>query len=199
MSDNATPDVSDVLGASGACPEIVVGEGVHAKKWVIGWPIQTAKTRLRKLLIGIAEENIRESCEGLSPAFVKHTMKSFTDAVRDGEYKTWGAGWLAAYNTPRGQLMFLLSLLQENHPHATEADAIRLFRDKGEEVTLALLCVAPPFFSILMDDLDQMRLATEEEALRFKTEMVGQAMTAIRGVLTHIQTQRTPTTPTDAK
>jgi hypothetical protein len=200
MSNASTPDVTDVLGASGACPEIKLGN----ETWVIGWPTQAAKTRLRKLLIGIAEENLIESSADLSPAVFKQTFKDFSESVRGGEYKTWGAGWLAAYNTPRGQLMFLLSLIQENHPTATEADAVRLFREKGEEITLALLCVAPPFFSLLIDDMESLRMAPAEEVQRFKLQMVGQAMNAIRKKIAEFTPPEfappsTPSTPTEEK
>ncbi len=187
--DPNSADVSDILGASGACPEITVGN----KTWSIGWPTQAAKTRLRKLLIGIAEQNMMQAASDLSPGFQKQAQKDFSEAVRNGEYKTWGAGWLAAYNTPRGQLMFLLSLVQENHPSATESDVTAIAREKSDELSRAFLCVAPPFLSLLIDDMEQLQTATAESVSAFKAETIGAMMAQVKKALRQLPTLSTPT------
>ncbi len=197
--DPNAPDVSDVLGASGECPVITSGSGNQAKTWRIGWPDGRAKTRLNALLIGMAEENVRESNAGLSPARRAMAEKDFSEALRRGDYRTWGSGWLAEYNTPRGQLMFLLALLQGEQPSATEADAVMLFRDYGDEVTRALLRVAPPFFSLLIDDLEQIRTATPEAVKTFKLAMIAEAMGAVERTLAKFQAPPTPSALIDSK
>jgi hypothetical protein len=196
MSTHSEADVSDVLGASGDCPRIVVGEDPNQKTWLVSWPTQKAKTRLNNLFIGMAEQNVNESSAGLSPARRAQADKDFSEAMRRGDYKTWGAGWLAEYQTPRGQVMFLLSLLQEKHPTATEADAIALFRDKGGEVTRALLRVAPPFFSLMIDDMPTAPMADPEALLAFKMATIGQMMAQIQSTLASFQLQHSPLSPT---
>jgi hypothetical protein len=196
MSHSSEADVSDILGASGDCPSIVVGESPNEKTWLVGWPTQKAKTRLNNLFIGMAEQNVNESSAGLSPQRRAQADKDFSESMRRGDYKTWGAGWLAEYQTPRGQVMFLLSLLQEKHPTASEADAIALFRDKGGEVTRALLRVAPPFFSLMIDDMPQAPMADPEKLKAFKLTIVADMMEQIQATLSRFQLQHSPLSPT---
>lgn len=190
-------DVTDIIGASGDCPTVTVGDGPAAKTWTISWPTQDAKTRLNNLLIGVAEENVNKSNKGLSPARRERADADFSAALRHGDYKTWGPGWLAEYNTPRGQLMFLLSLLRETHPRATEADAASLFRDAGGAVTRALLRVAPPFFSLLIDDMPTAPMANSVDLAVYKKAMIKEMMTSITLVLDAMPL--TPSIPTGAK
>lgn len=170
-TDDGT-DIGDILGTAGAPPEIEC----NGRVWRIGFPTQRAKTRLNELLIGITEDEL-ESMEGVvSPKRFKKLEDSFNADLKSGKYKTWGDGWANALGSQRGGIAFFLSLLRENHPDATEADALLLLRECGEKCQRAMLRVAPPFFSALADDHPAVMGAKESERESAKAKLLGTMM-----------------------
>jgi hypothetical protein len=75
-------------------------------------------------------------------------------AISAGEYKTGGAGWASVVFKGTNASLFLLSLLRECHPEATEKDAHRLAVNEPEQVQLAMARVVPGFFDLLLAEME---------------------------------------------
>jgi|SRR5579872_138198 len=144
-----SPSVQTMLGASGACPEIIH----NSKIWKIGHPTQRAKATLEELVIGKATAEILSLKKTLPLEAYAELFESLRVAISAGEYKTGGAGWAKVVFTGLGAPLFLLSLLRENHPDATEKDARELSAHHPELVQLALARVIPGFFDLLLADM----------------------------------------------
>ncbi len=144
-----TPSVQTMLGAAGACPEII-----HAgKTWKIGHPTQRAKATLETLVIQKATEETLSLKKMLSTEAYEEIFESYRRAVSAGEYKTGAEGWAKFIFKGKNANLFLLALLRENHPTAAEKDAVDLAVAEPEQVQLALAQVVPGFFDLLLADL----------------------------------------------
>lgn len=148
MSDTA-PSIQQTLGAAGACPEIVL----DGKTWTIGHPTQRAKAVLEELAAARAVGEVRALKNALPPDAYAETFRELTASIAAGEYKTWAAGWQRVVFGPGGSGLFLLSLLREHQPRATEADALHLATAAPDETTAALARVIPGFFELLLAGL----------------------------------------------
>lgn len=148
MSDSA-PGVQQILGNSGACPEIPL----DGKVWRIGHPTQRAKAVLEELAAGRAVAEVRALKGVLPPDAYSEMFTELTKSIAAGDFKTWHPGWQRVTLGGGNSHLFLLSLLRECHPSATEADALRLAREAGEEVTAAMARVIPGFFDLLLAGL----------------------------------------------
>lgn len=142
----ADASVSDTLGAAGACPEVRVGN----KVWKIGHPTQRAKACLEQLAVQVASAEVRALKDVLPPDAYAEVFREFTDSVSARHYRTWGPGWQRVVWGPQSAHLFLLSLLRENHPDATEGDARALAAADPEAVALAVLQVTPNFVRLLL-------------------------------------------------
>lgn len=168
------------LGSAGACPEIVF----QGKTWRIGHPTQRAKSALEELATAKAVAEVR-ALKTIVPADAYGELFSeLATRVSAGDYRTWGAGWQRIIFTPANAYMFLLSLLRERHPDATEADAQALASNCREEVELALARVVPDFFTMLVDC--QRDMTAEQKAT---------VMAALRPLFAKLAPQATPTPP----
>jgi hypothetical protein len=136
-----------MLGASGACPEI----RLNGKTWRVGHPTQRAKAALEVLAVAQAVAEIRELKGTLPPDAYAELFRELNTAIAAKHYKTWGDGWQRVVWGPQSAHLFLLSLLRENHPDATEEDALALAAGAAEEVAAALAVVVPPFVSLLLE------------------------------------------------
>lgn len=166
MSDSA-PGVQQILGSSGASPEI----HLDGKAWKIGWPTQRAKAALEELAAAKAVAEVRALKGALPPDAYAEMFAELTASISAGDYRTWRAGWQRQIIGGGNSQLFLLSLLRENHPTATEADAVRLAREAAEEVAAALARVTPGFFDVLLAGLN---LTADQQA---KTrELVAEAV-----------------------
>lgn len=138
--------MQNLLGDAGACPEVELG----GKTWRIGHPTQRAKAALEELAAASAVAEV-VALKGVVPAATYAEMfEGVARAVKRREYRTFGPGWLEQTTGPAGGSLFLLSLLRERHPEATEDDALALATAKPDEVQAALARVLPPFFELLM-------------------------------------------------
>lgn len=142
------PTVGQVLGAAGACPEVEYAGRV----WRVGFPTQRAKARLEELFAAQALAEVKALEGVLDPADYAGELAAVRDAVRSKQYRTWAPGWVAAMNGPEAGTLFLLSLLRENHPDATAADARALAENRADEVNAAVDRVAAPFFETVAAD-----------------------------------------------
>jgi hypothetical protein len=143
------PGVQTLLGAAGACPEIVH----NGKTWRIGHPTQRAKAVLEELAVSKATAEIRALKGALPPDAYSELFAELAARISAGDYRTWGAGWQRVVFSPLNAHLFLLSLLRECHPAATEADAKELAAGEPEQVHVALLRVVPGFLSLLLEGL----------------------------------------------
>ncbi len=175
MAETVTPGVTQMLATTDACPEIVVS----GKPWKVGHPTQAAKARLEKLAARVALDEVRRLKDVLDPAAYSET---FSEATRSlPEYRTWRPGWQRVVFDPANVHLFLLSLVQEHHPNATETDIIALSRAAPEEVTAALAQVIPDFFRLLLAGLEMtpdQRAAVEAELAKFRARLVPTPPTA---------------------
>lgn len=150
MSDRAAAGVQTMLGAAGgACPEIPYG----GKVWRVGHPTQSAKKTLEALAVASAAGELRELRGAVPPDAYKEMFDTFTAKVAAKSYRTWGPGWREVVFGESGAHLFLLSLLRENHPEATEADVLALAEHRPEDVRLAVAEVVPNFVLLLLNDL----------------------------------------------
>ncbi len=158
--------VGTVLGAAGACPEIEL----NGKVWKIGHPTQRAKAELEKLAVGTAVAEMMELKDVMPEASFKALFSELTDSIAAKHYRTWGPGWQRVVWGPQSTHLFLLSLLRECHPNASEDDARQLAAAEPEQVTAALLQVIPNFVSLLL--LSDKRITPEqrEKAMGVVTE-----------------------------
>jgi hypothetical protein len=160
------PSVGDVFGAAGACPEIRHGE----KVWKVGHPTQAAKDRLEKLVVADAWANIKAAAIGI-PEVDDEAVRLFHEAVRNREYRTGGKMWSAAFGRLDGNIKFYLSLIQEHHPEATEADVLELMSEKPDEFLTAMELVTPRFFFVAAEAMglppDKGRKWATERAAEF--------------------------------
>jgi hypothetical protein len=144
------------LGAAGACPEISFG----GKTWKIGHPTGRAKAALEELAVGRAVWHVRELKGVLPHDDYQATFRELTASISAGDYKTWGDGWQRMlFSGVNNGVLFVLALLRECHPEATEADARNLAANEPEQVNAALARVIPDFLCKLLDGLP---LSTEE-------------------------------------
>ncbi len=150
MSENAAPNLNSVLGQSGACPEIEL----NGETWKIGHPTQQAKSILNLLIVANATAELTALRGVVDAQTYADSMREHSARVANGYYKTWRDGWLAAMGDKfRADAVFLQSLLRVNHPGATEKLARDLYEQKPDEVSMALLEIAPPFFEMLVKEL----------------------------------------------
>lgn len=134
------------------------------KTWRVGFAKQKAKALLENLF---REHALRFSRENETPAEYQETK----DMARGGHYRTFAPGWNAMLGTPDGTVLYLLSLLQHNHPEATFADAARMFSMAPDEVDNALVEVSPNFFKLAAREW-----AAEKGQDEKKAEEIGAAM-----------------------
>src|ERR1700757_3924286 len=147
MPDDKDPaSVVTMLGNSGAFPEIPL----DGKVWKIGHPTQRAKAVLESLAIQKATDEVLSKEGVLPPAAFERVWESFTDKIAGGDFKTWRKGWRKAVFGPP-ETLFLLSILRENHPEATEKDALKIMIQKPRQLQVAYMEVVPGFLSLLME------------------------------------------------
>ncbi len=138
--------VQNLLGDAGACPEIEW----NGKRWKIGHPTQGAKGCLEELVAAKAVAEVK-AIKGVLPADDYAEMfKALLSRITTGYYRTFFPGWIEQTTGGGGAVLFLLSLLRERHPDATEADAVGLAGERGDEVQAALARVVPSFFEMLV-------------------------------------------------
>lgn len=165
MSDPTTPpSVQNTLGAAGACPEIPL----DGRVWRVGHPTQRAKAALEEFAAAAAVNEALALKGVLPPAAYQELFAATARDVQAKAFRTWGPGWQRVVFDPLNSHLFLWSLLRENHPDATEADARRLMAAEPDRVSLALARVVPDFFRMLLDGLGLTadRRAAAEEAIR---------------------------------
>jgi hypothetical protein len=144
----ADVSVGTLLGAAGACPEIVF----NGKVWRIGHPTQKAKSCLETLALAKGSEGIAALKNAIDATAYKEYFESHKADVQNGQYMTWGEKWHEIVFSGKNTHLFLLSLMRTLHPEASETDAILLAVNKPEEVQLALVQVVPDFLGFLLDD-----------------------------------------------
>lgn len=150
-------DGNSFLGAAGGSPEIPFNN----KIWKIGHPTQRAKETLERLAVAKATAEIMALKGAVDAQAYAELFESHKRDITSGSYRTWGDGWQRVTFAPQNAQLFLLSLLRENHPEATELDAKTLALGAREEVEIALAQVVPGFFSML---LEEMPLPPEQKA-----------------------------------
>ncbi len=139
--------VQNLLGDAGACPEVEW----NRKVWKIGHPTQGAKGALEELAAAKAVAAVTELKGAVPPATYAEMFENVMRGIKTQAYKTFAPGWLEQATGPAGGTLFLLSLLRERHPDATEEDAVGLATARPDEVQAALARVLPPFFDLLLE------------------------------------------------
>jgi hypothetical protein len=173
------PGIGDLLGDAGALPEIEYA----GKVWKVGKPTQRAADCLVQLTIRAAMKEITSLKGIVEPADYKEMFDDFTVSVQRGAYKTWGDRWSAMASGMDGTVRFLLSLLRERHHDATEADAMALMVNCGDEVRVAFAQVLPPFLFLMLDSHPAVLAASAELKAKVKAEAFPKVMEAFRPLI----------------
>lgn len=181
--------IGPAIGDAGPCPKIVF----NGKTWTIGHPTQVAKVELELLVIDVAQANI-DAFKRRDPA--KHEAKSklLDLQIEGGHHKTGGELWATVNNGPDGQPLFLASLLKENHPEITLADAKAMFRQEQRQVRRALALTVPSFFEILANDLP---LTPEDRAAK-RAELTAEFLAAMAEPVASTASASSGSTPPSA-
>lgn len=166
------PSVGVMLGAAGPCPEVEHG----GRAWKVGHPTERARVELERLAVQVASRSIYELEAALPPQEFKKASETFVRAVSAKRYKTWGEGWQEIVFSPENLHLFLLSLLRQNHPDATEDLAQELISACRLQVSVALAQVLPDFIKLL---LRAHKMLTPEQRERFAGEFVERATAAL--------------------
>lgn len=174
MSETATAHtIGIMLGAAGSPAELNDHKG---RKWLIGHPTQKAKERLEKLATAKASANLRAMRDTLPEDEYEEHFERLSDKIATGDFKTWRSGWhkivLAADGS--GTALFVLALLKEHHPDATEEDVVDLAVNCPEEIKLAMAQVLPPFMALIVEGLPikEKQKALAIEKLKGATEEI---------------------------
>lgn len=158
MSDG---DINAALGQSGPCPEVVC----NGKTWKIGHPTQVAKAELNRIVVATAAAAVEQNRSVLPPAMFQQMISDLTAKIGKRYYQTWHEGWIEIALGQDGDILFLLSLLRQNHPAATEADARMLYAECGDQLKVAMAQVMPVFFQVLEADYPSQLPASQRETL----------------------------------
>jgi hypothetical protein len=177
--DPESPSVTTMLGAAGACPEVRHG----GKVWKVGHPTQRAKACLEQLAAAQALAEVTVLKGIVPPDQYAELYQSVRDAITARHYKTWGEGWQKIVWGPMSAQLFLLSLVRENHPDATEDDVLAMAGGAPEQVAAALALVVPPFVSLLLSD---------------RKDVTPEQRAAIMGVAERVASQLAPSPPPPA-
>lgn len=178
--------VTTLLGASGACPEI----RLNGKTWRVGHPTQKAKAELETIIVSQAFAEVKALRDVLPPDDYRDLYADTASKVRAKAFRTWGDEWERYALGATHAHLFLLSLLRENHPDATEADALALLASCGEEVQLALGQVVADFFVMLL--AEHPRLKPEERAT-----VAAKARAGMLAALAKVRPTPTPATSSE--
>lgn len=167
MDGDEIPSVSTMLGSSGACPEI----RLNGKVWKVGHPTGRAKACLEQLAVASAFAEV-EALQGALPApSYQKAYRELLASVAAREYKTWGPGWQRVVWGEMSAQLFLLSLLRENHPEATEEDALTVAAGAPEQVSLALVQLIPNFITLLLSERKDVTQEQREKIMGVTRQM----------------------------
>lgn len=150
------PSMTALTGEPG--PTIVEG----GKTWRLGFATQKAKARLENLF---REYAVRDATENESP----QEAQAVRDMARGGHYRTLEAGWVVMLQSPAGQVLYLLSFLQQHHPDATYADAMRIARKEPQQVQDAMTEISPDFFKAVAREVAAERGLDADEIEKLET------------------------------
>lgn len=152
------PSVTQVLGASGACPTITRGD----KTWTVGHHTQRSKSELELLVIAYAKENV-ERLKELDDALYAQESAGLSRLIRAGAFRTWGDLWQEAWSGPDRVPLMLASLVRTKHQDFGLALAREIWLEQTEHVVDVLSVLLPDFFLAILSALpggDATRAAT---------------------------------------
>lgn len=120
---------------------------LDGKVWRLGFNSQDAKSRLEELFRGHVVRDALMTKRAVGGPDGEEQFAAEMARVRGGHYAFFADGWRELLGTRAGNVLYLLSLLQEHHPDATEQDAMRLLVQENEQTVEALAAITPTFLS----------------------------------------------------
>lgn len=177
--------VGAVAPMVGAPP--LVHESATGKVWRVGFNTQDAKGRLEQLVRSHVLRGALADRKALGGKEGEEVYDLARAKLDGGHYITFAPGWREVVDSISGGILYLQSLLQEHHPEATDADALRLLVNEQEQAQAAIVAISPDFFVAMAV---QMGVRPEDSA--------GAAAAIVRGLpslLTPAQAQATATAP----
>lgn len=120
---------------------------LDGKTWRIGFNTQDAKARLEELMRSHVVREALKNKRAVGGPDGEELFAAKMKQVEGGHYLSFAEGWRDLLRTPVGGTLYLLSLLQEHHPDATESDARRLLVQESEQTTAALTAITPDFLA----------------------------------------------------
>lgn len=143
----STLPLSAALGAAGPCPEIVVGDKVLK----LGHPTQAAKARYCAAIIQaeVRKYKALEAAGVWTAAKVDERTERLGGQIERNEHQPGGPlfeSYSLGSDAATGLILFLWSLLVENHPTLTVKEVEQLSGAEPVSVRLAIRQVVPSFF-----------------------------------------------------
>lgn len=140
--------MGDGTNGVGDCPRITV-DGIE---WKVGWPTKRAKKRLEQMVAGKAITEVDSLKDMLSAELYRKKSDDVLSLVTAGEHRVGGQLWNRVMASESGATLYLLSLLRENHPDATEEQTYRLMLHSPEQVRVAIALVTPNFYRLIGEE-----------------------------------------------
>lgn len=146
--------VTATLGQSGACPPIA-----HCgKTYRLGHPIQTAKALYEDAIVEAERRAIDTLLrrKWITPQQHRDDLKALAGQVESGQHAWGGPLWLKytfGDQAAASAELFLLALLQVNHPDAGIELARAMMAADSIDVRLAIAKVVPGFFEWAVETL----------------------------------------------
>lgn len=149
MSDAVS--IQDALGSAGECPRFEW----RGKTYKVGFPDDRAKARLEEL-VAQAETAAVVSLKGAIPdddyrtqlADLGRQLRAGVREQRTKAGKLWRE-YMFGRNREQGFVLYLLALVQGEHPEVTETTLTAMLEESGDLLLLAADRVVPGFFDFL--------------------------------------------------
>ena len=130
---------------AGPGPSIECG----GKVWRVGFNTQDAKGGLEELVRAHVLRNAIKNKRAIGGTEGQEIFDEAEKKILQGHYLAFEKGWQETLKSSAGTILYLLSLLREHHPDATEDDARKLLVQEREQSEAAILAVSPSFFSAM--------------------------------------------------
>jgi hypothetical protein len=143
--ENVGVSVGDVLGAAGE-PATIDWNG---KTYKLAPLTYGAVTRTEMLVAKSVSAELESMRGELPDGQFRRLEADLTAKLLGRAHRAGGALFTEVMSSADGQVMYLLALLREHHPDATETDARRMMADVPDRVERAILLVTPDFLRLV--------------------------------------------------
>lgn len=140
--------MGDGLNGASDCPRIKT----ESAEYKVGWPTKRARKRLEQLVAARAITELEELADTLRPDVYRTRSDKVLALVTAGAHKVGGELWNTVMASEAGATLYLLSLVREHHPDATEEHVNALLYKYPDQVQVAIRLVTPNFYRLLGEE-----------------------------------------------